>query len=303
MAFGADDLRRALNGFVVELRDVRNLSIHTVAAYRRDVDQFLRSMGEADEGLEFRALRRHLSGLRAAGREPRTVARKLAALRAFGDYLVDRGLIDANPARHLRAPRTPRRLPVHLTQEEVRSLLDRGDMSVRDRSILELFYGAGLRLSELVGLNLDDVDFRGEVVLVRGKGARERLAPTGATAMRALRRYLGSEERALPAMPVTPEPIFTGRRGNRISRRTVQRVVTEWLREVSAHTRLSPHTLRHSFATHLLERGADLRAVQELLGHRALTSTEVYTHLTIERLRRTYDRSHPRGGADGGGTE
>ncbi len=290
-------LEQAARGFVSQLRDIRDLSPHTVAAYRRDVRGFIAAQAEADPevtAFSFVALRRYVASLRVAGHRPRTIARKIAALRSFGDYLVDREILDDNPARELSRPKADRRLPVHLTQAEAARLFEPDRMeSDRDRAILETFYASGVRLSELVGMNVADVDWRAGVVHVRGKGSTERLAPLGRAAIDALRTYLASPERPAPAN-LRDEPVFVGRGGRRLSRRTVQNVATRLLRQVSAQTRLSPHTLRHTFATHLLERGADLRAVQELLGHRALTSTQVYTHLTVERLRRSYDRAHPR---------
>jgi len=271
-------------------------------SYRRDITEFVNGLPEdlsPEEGMTFQALRRHMSSLRVSGQQARTLARKAAALRAFGDHLVEREYCKANPARELSTPRQGRRLPVHLTQKEVARLFDTlSDAKERDRAILEVLYGGGLRLAELVGMNLEDIDLREGTVLVRGKGRKERIAPLGGPAIAALRAYLASPDRPTPPLAAQPEPVFTGRGGRRLSRRTVQNIVRRWLRSVSDHVHLSPHTLRHSFATHLLERGADLRSVQELLGHRSLTSTEIYTHMTVDRLRRTYDRSHPRGGDD-----
>jgi integrase/recombinase XerC len=286
---------------VAELRDVRNLSPHTVAAYRRDVSAFLGP--EPTEGdpvpepaFSFADLRRHLSSLRSSGLGARTVTRKVAALRAFGDYLVDHDLLDENPARALTTPRIRPGLPVTLSQGEVERLFADGmPLGARDRAILEVLYTGGLRLAELVGLDLQDVDLRGRMMRVLGKGGRERLCPLGPAAETALRGYLRDPDRPKSREPGT-EPVFLGPGGRRLSRRTVQRVVGRWLSRVSAETHLSPHVLRHTFATHLLERGADLRSVQELLGHKALTSTQIYTHLTVERLRKSYDRAHPRGG-------
>lgn len=294
-------LRRLVAAFVASLRDVRNLSPNTVSAYRRDVLAFLGpEPDDADDdpgpAFAYPDLRRHLARLRTDGRGPRTVSRKVAALRAFGDYLVDHELLDENPARTLVTPRIRPGLPVALSQREVARLFEGSlPLGTRDRAILELLYAGGLRLAELVAVDVEDLDLRGRRVRVMGKGARERLAPLGRAAEAALRTYLRDPER--PTNRETgAEPLFLGPRGRRLSRRTVQRVVTRWLSQVSAETRLSPHVLRHTFATHLLERGADLRSVQELLGHKALTSTQIYTHLTVERLRKSYDRAHPRGG-------
>lgn len=285
-------------GFLAELRDVRNLSAHTVAAYERDVRGFVSGLpeGAGVAAFDYPSLRRHLAGLRAKGRAPRTIARAAAALRTFGDYLADRGFRSDNPARLVATPRVRRSLPVHLTQGEADALFADPDLTPRDRALLEVLYGAGLRLSEIVSLRLSDVNWSEGLLRVRGKGRRERLSPLGRRALEAVKAYLDADERHVG----DTGPVFVGRRGRPIGRRTVQVVVSRWLGRVSAARRLSPHTLRHSFATHLLERGADLRSVQELLGHRALTSTEVYTHLTVERLRKTYDRTHPRGASPAG---
>lgn len=292
MARQTDDPKRLLSAFAAHLADVRNLSPHTVAAYRRDVRLFVAATPDAAlaSAFSFRSLRRYLSSLRVAGLQARTISRKASALRAFGDYLVDRGLLEENPARGLSAPKVRRSLPANLTQEEMRALFALDDLVPgRDRALLEVLYGGGLRVSELVALTVGDVDPDGGVVRVQGKGRRERIVPLGRSALDALGERLSARRDV---------PLFAGRSGRPLSTRTVQRVAARWLGRVSARAGLSPHALRHTFATHLLERGADLRAVQELLGHRALTSTEVYTHLSVERLRRTYDRAHPRG--DGG---
>lgn len=293
----AHDLQRLLSGFVAELADVRNLSPHTVAAYRRDVQAFVASVpadAPLDEAFGFRTLRRYLSSRRAAGQTPRTLSRKASALRAFGDYLVDRGFLKQNAARELSTPRVRRHLPPNLTQAEISALFSLEELPQgRDRALLEVLYGAGLRVSELVGLTCGDVNAATGLVRVRGKGGRERIVPLGAAALDALTHVTAGR--------AAREPVFPGRSGRPLATRTVQRVVSRWLGRVSARAGLSPHALRHSFATHLLERGADLRSVQELLGHQALTSTEVYTHLSVERLRRTYDRAHPRGSDPGAG--
>jgi site-specific recombinase XerD len=299
---GTGGLTGALTAFLTELRDLRGLSPNTVSAYGRDLASFLASVepGASAGGFEFRAIRRYLSGLRARGRHPRTIARRAAALRAFGDYLVDRGLVPSNPAREVVTPRVGRNLPLHVTQAETARLFERlRGAPVRDRAVLEVLYSGGVRLAELIGLDRDDLALGDGLARVRGKGRRERLVPLGGPAVAALTEYLGSPERGRPAAGSSREPVFLGPSGRRIARRTIQRIAARWLGSVSAQTGLSPHTLRHAFATHLLERGADLRSVQELLGHRAITSTEIYTHLTVERLRRAYDRAHPRAGGRG----
>jgi integrase/recombinase XerC len=306
---GADALgpscRRALDAFVAHLRDERGLSANTVAAYRRDVAQFLAfaaRAGVTDPGrVEPLLLRRFLALLRTRGLAASSIARKGAALRACFRYLARRGLVNADPAAGLGTPRGPRRLPVVLRQGQVDRLLDgpptAGPIGLRDRAILELLYATGMRVGELCGLRLADVDLAADTVRVLGKGSRERMLPFGEPARAALLAYLaGGRSAMLPAGgdAVTLQAMFFNRRGRPMTPRDVRGMVERYRAAAGAPAGTSPHTLRHSFATHLLEGGADLRAVQELLGHVALTTTQTYTHVSNERLRRVYEQAHPR---------
>ena len=293
-------MREALAAFLAELAAARRFSPHTLAAYRRDIGRALdlaagpgRTVAPAawDRALLERALHAH----HRAGHAATTASRALAAWRSFGRYLVRRGLVAADPARGLPFPRRPRRLPRTLPQADLNAALDRlaaaGDAhAARDRALLELTYSAGLRLAELVGLDRGDVDRAGRLLRVRGKGRRERVAPVGARALAVLDAYLAADGRA--AGP-RDQPLFAGRRG-RLAGRTVQRVVRRRLAQVAGGLGVTPHALRHSFASHLLDAGADLRAIQELLGHASLASTQVYTHVSRARLRQAYDQAHPR---------
>jgi integrase/recombinase XerC len=292
-------VREALDRFLTELA-ARRASAHTVAAYRRDVTRALDLAAGAgrpvraeqwDRALLERALRElHRAGLAAA-----SASRALAAWRSFSRFCVRRGVIERDPSRLLPFPRRPRRLPRTLPEGELARALDGllgADAAlVRDRALIEIAYSSGLRLSELVGINHGDLDPATGVLRVRGKGRRERLVPVGRTALAALRRYLEGAGRAHAARD---EPVFVNASGTRLSGRTVQRVVRRRLGQLAGGLGVTPHALRHSFASHLLDHGADLRAIQELLGHRSLSSTQIYTHVTRSRLRRAYDQAHPR---------
>ena len=271
-----------------------------MAAYRRDVTRVLDLVagpgrpvppGRWDREL----LERALHGLHRTGHAPASAARALAAWRSFSRFCLRRGVIAEDPARGLASPRLPRRLPRTLPPRDLGLALDRlaqaGDRAAaRDRALLELAYSSGLRLSELVGLDRGDVDPAAGLVRVRGKGRRERVVPVGEGALRAIA--------ALPAVrtgaPRRDDPVFAGPRGTRLSGRTVQRVVKRRLAEVAHGLGVTPHALRHSFASHMLDRGADLRAIQEMLGHRSLATTQVYTHVTRSRLLAAYEQAHPR---------
>jgi len=294
--------RHALDTFVAHLRDERGLSPNTVAAYERDVTQFLRFAARAgveDPGrVDPLLLRRFLALLRTRGLAASSLGRKAAALRACFRYLARRGLVAADPAAELGTPRGPRRLPVVLKQRQVAELLARPDgadpVGLRDRAVLELLYATGMRVGELCGLRLHDLDLAGDSVRVSGKGGKQRVVPFGAPARVALLGYLAKGRSALlPRHGAAAEALFFNRRRKPMTPRDV-RGMLEGHRVGVAPPGTSPHTLRHSFATHLLEGGADLRVVQELLGHVALTTTQTYTHVSNDRLRWVYEQAHPR---------
>ncbi|MGQ0614573.1 MAG: tyrosine recombinase XerC [Planctomycetaceae bacterium] len=273
-------------------RFAQKASPHSVRAYRHDLGEllaFCRSQKAGEpRALTHRLLRGHLAALGARGLRRSTVSRHLAAIRAFTRFLRREGALEADPARALRAPRAGRTLPLHLAEAEVDRLIA-GARTGRDRAILETLYGGGLRVAELVGLDRDDLDGRHGVARVRGKGRKERLAPLGSSAIRALEACLA--ERPPGA---DPRPIFLNRRGGRLGARSVHRLVKRHALAAGVDPRARPHTLRHSFATHLLDRGANLREVQELLGHKNIATTQIYTHVSLDRLRDVVASAHPR---------
>ncbi len=280
----------------------RGCSPFTVKSYREDLLQlaeFLvsagcRSPGDATSTI----LRRFAGGLHAAGYASATVARKLASTRSFYAFGQREGWVRTNPAKPLRGPKRARKLPKFLTGEEIGRLLaapqPKAAGGLRDRAILELMYSAGLRVRELVGIDDTDVDLRGGTVRVRGKGRRERLGIVGRHAQRAIEAWLASRPRPRSPAVARVQPLFTNRFGTRLSVRGVARLLEKHLLTAGLVGRASPHTLRHSFATHLLDAGADIRSVQELLGHKSLVTTQIYTHVTTTRLLDAFDKAHPR---------
>jgi len=289
----------SVEAFLEGLRVARRASPHTVAAYRRDLlrlrrrlaEQGVRRWEEADAG----ALRAALQAERARGLSPRSLARMLSALRAFLDRLVREGRLPANPARDLRPPKARRPLPEPPGVDQTARLLalpaGEDPLLVRDRALLELLYSSGLRLAELVGLDLQDLDLAEALVRVRGKGGKERVVPVGRRAREALEAWL----RARPALAAPGEPaVFVGRGGGRLGPRAVQQRLRRWGALQGLPMPLHPHLLRHACATHLLESSGDLRAVQELLGHADIGTTQIYTRLDFQHLARVYDAAHPR---------
>lgn len=299
------ELDRACEGFAAHLRDERGSSAHTVRAYRGDVramlafaaDRGVASVGELDVAV----LRSWLARLDRQSAARRSLARRVAAVRSFTAWAQRAGLVAEDPAARLTAPRVPRQIPGVLRPAQVTELLDiagvRADdcdpVHVRDVAILELVYATGIRVSELVGLDRGSVDPERLTVRVLGKGGRERVVPFGTPARRSLEAWLAHGRPRL-TRPSSGEALFLGVRGARIDPRVVRRMVHELLREVPGAPDLGPHGLRHSMATHLLEGGADLRTVQEALGHASLNTTQIYTHVSIERLRSGYEQAHPR---------
>src|SRR5436190_1985853 len=289
----------ALAGFRREL-ETRGGSPHTVRAYGRDLAelaQWATRRGREPGSLAYRELRAYAGALSERGLARSSVARKLAAVRSFHDHLVRAGAAPQNPAELLPSPKRGSRLPRVLGPSEIAALLDRipasGPLEVRDRALFELAYACGLRAEEIVNLDRDAPDFDSEVMRVTGKGSKTRLVPMGEPAQRALERYLATARPALAASRSEPA-LFLSRRGRRLSPSDVRRRLERWVREAAVAGHVSPHTLRHSFATHLLEGGADLRSIQELLGHSSVSTTQVYTRVEPGRLRRQYARSHPR---------
>jgi integrase/recombinase XerC len=288
--------------FVQHLSLERRLSPHTCAAYRTDLlglATFLARGGSSLETADYQLLRRWLAHLGTRGYARSSMARKAAAIRSFYRHLARRAVVAANPASQLSAPKIPTLLPTVLKPREAEALMEApvGDdpYLVRDRAILELLYAAGLRVSELCGLDLEDVDLEGQRVRVLGKGSREREVPIGDVAAAALGEYLGWARGAIaPEGPGAPSALLFNRRRRRIGPRDVRGLVENYVKRALPGRRASPHTLRHSFATHLMEGGADIRAVQELLGHASLANTQRYTHVSRGRLFGAYRSSHPR---------
>jgi integrase/recombinase XerC len=293
-------LRSRIDGFERHLRDERRLSAHTVRAYRRDLERLAAALDEQGVGAWTQVrpaqVRAHLARRHRDGAGGRTLARELSALRAFFRHLQVEGVLTVDPAAGISAPRAPRVLPRTLDADAACALLeddaDGADpLSLRDSAMLELFYSSGLRLSELVALDLSRLDLAEGMVQVEGKGRKTRRVPVGSTARAALERWLvARRDVAGPGETA----VFVGRRGRRLSARAVQQRVAQRARAVGLGVRLHPHMLRHSFASHLLESSGDLRAVQELLGHADIATTQVYTHLDFQHLARVYDRAHPR---------
>lgn len=233
-----------------------------------------------------------------------TTARKLATLRSFYKFLVKRNYVTANPVTTIKTPKQDKRLPRFLEFEEVQKLLNTpmadSWLGVRDRAILETLYSTGMRVSELVGLNLEDVDFLGEVIHIRGKGKKERIAPIGAKALQSIQQYIEYRNKRMQNDGAFDSKVlFANKHGKRLSTRSVRRKMDKYLRQAGLDPTISPHTLRHSFATHMLNNGADLRSVQELLGHQSLSTTQIYTHVTTNKMKQVYDGAHPRDGMDG----
>ena len=292
-----------IDAFVEHLANARNCSAHTLRAYGRDLADFtafLEGSGHscAAAGVTKLDVRAWLARLSESGLEKRSIARKLSAVRSFFKHLAARGAVAVSPCSGVRSPRLGRTLPRFLDENAVSQLLaaPRGnDLSAcRDRAILETLYSAGLRVSELVGLNVRDVDLLGEVLRARGKGKKERMVPIGRPAADAIEGYLDARGSAPDFVEVEREALFLNRSGRRLTARSVARLLEKYVAQAALSTGASPHTLRHSFATHMLDRGADLRSVQELLGHANLVTTQIYTHVTTARLRRAYDEAHPR---------
>ncbi len=281
----------------------KGFSTETLRAYRNDIEHFTTFVGDesriTEGGVDIRFLRRYLAELTDGGLSRRTIARRLACLRTFYRWLMREGVVDRSPAAMLRSPRPERRLPAVLDEEEITALVGAppraGFRGARDRALLECLYGGGLRVSELVHLDLSDVDAREGVALVRaGKGRKDRVAPLGRCALAALDAYGVERRRRLQALERESAALFLNKNGRRLNPRSVRRILLFWLARAGISKPVTPHTLRHSFATHLLNRGADLRTVQELLGHSNIATTQVYTHVTTQRLKDVYDRAHPR---------
>jgi integrase/recombinase XerC len=304
-------MQEYIDQFCDHLTYERNVSPHTLRNYHSDLMQFYDHLAPPDaEGnrrhvdirqVDNLTIREYLSALYEQKRKKTSIARKLATLRTFFKFLCREEVLKLNPARLVASPRLEKKLPVTLSVDDVVRFIETPDtdtpLGKRDRAILELLYGTGMRVSELCGLNLDDVDFSHMSIRVRGKGRKERIVPFGGKAKEALELYLGVRGELLAeADEADREPlaIFLNYQGTRISTRSVGRMIDKYLKIVADMRNISPHSLRHSFATHLLNAGADLRAIQELLGHARLSTTQKYTHVSHERMMEVYDKAHPK---------
>jgi integrase/recombinase XerC len=300
-----------LTQFLDHLRYERNVSAHTLRNYESDLQQFLDHLAPADakgkrhepdlRQIDHITIREWLSTLHSDHKKKTSIARKLAALRTLFQFLVREGLLESNPAKLVATPRKEKKLPVHLSIEDAIRFIETPDTNTdfgkRDRAILELLYATGVRVSELMQLNLRDVDFKNKLLRVFGKRAKERIVPFGEPAARALREYLSVRNQFLlnaPASKRDAQPLILNYQGTRMTTRSVGRLVEKYIRMCAGIHDISPHALRHSFATHLLDSGADLRDIQELLGHARLSTTQIYTHVSMEKLIEVYDKAHPK---------
>jgi tyrosine recombinase XerC len=287
-------MEKYIEKFIRYLEIEKNYSSHTVLNYKLDLEDFRKFIGEMDIArIEYLTLRKYLAVLKEKNLGNRSVGRHLSSLRSFFKFLTREGLIKANPILILSSPKLDKHLPQFMTEDETAKLIEsafpkdnKDERGRRDRAILETFYSCGIRISELVGLNQQDIDFIGGIIKVFGKGKKERIVPIGEAALSSIRKYLDLRSRQ-------SEAVFLNKNGRRITTRGVRDIVDKYIRLAGIRQGVSPHTLRHSFATHLLNRGADLRTVQELLGHANLSTTQIYTHLTTERLKSVYDKAHP----------
>lgn len=296
-------LPRDAEAFLLHLDRDKNYSVHTRLNYRidlRDFFEFMKLDATPPDRADRLKMRSYLAHAASKGYAKRTLARKLATLRSFYRYFVREGRMAKNPMSAIRSPKLEKKLPNFLTEKDVEKLLSfkvDGATGFRDRAILETLYSTGCRVSELVALDEKDVDAIGGVIRVLGKGRKERLCPMGSRALTAIRDYLEARQ-ADKGLTTRRGPLFLNHsphaRGSRLTARSIRRILTHRMEEMTLRAKISPHALRHSFATHLLNRGADLRSVQELLGHASISTTAIYTHVSSERLKQVYEKSHPR---------
>lgn len=295
--------------YVNYLQYERNASPHTIRNYRSDLLQFRDFLGRENPDTAIRVgsidplrIRAFLAHLFASEKKKASIARKLAALRAFFKFLARENVLSKNPASDVSTPKLDKNLPRIMTEEEMNDFLNRvtqaaegaGPVLLRDRAILELLYASGLRVSELVSLDLRGVNFGDEMVIVRGKGRKERIVPFGSKAHKAITEYLPAREKILRERRSASAALFLNLRGERLTTRSVDRIVKKYVRAMGPNVKVSPHSMRHAFASHLLTEGADLRAIQEMLGHKSLATTQKYTQVSIKQLIDVYDRTHPK---------
>jgi len=293
-------MKKELEQFLNHLRYERNASAHTVSAYRSDLSQLAAFLEERETRLrkiDNIAVRAFLAHLHERGLRKSSLARKLAAVRSFFQFCLKKGWVDDNAAKVVATPKQEQHVPSFLSEDEMAEFLDLPSsdkpLDRRDKAMLELLYATGIRVSELVGINLEDVNFGERLIRVRGKGKKERLVPFGRKAEQSLAIYLGSRPFILKDR-LSETALFLNCAGERLTARSVERIVAKYIHMTAVRRKISPHSLRHSFASHLLSRGADLRVIQELLGHESLATTQKYTHLNLRQLIDVYKKSHPR---------
>jgi len=291
-------MRKHIFDFLNYLRNERNVSPHTLRGYLSDLEQLSTFLGDKElSAVDHQTLRRFIAHLMQGEVKKSSIARKLSAVRSFFKYLNRDGTLMSNPARLVATPRREKRLPAVLTADDALRLMESPHakrpedhaMMLRDRAILETLYSTGIRASELIGMNREDIDHHGSLIRIRGKGRKERIVPIGTKARDAIDAYLTN-----PSRVAETTAIFIGPSGKRLTARTVQRILENHRKQLGLQQKASPHTLRHSFATHMLESGADLRAIQELLGHASLSTTQRYTHVNLDSLMEVYDKAHPK---------
>jgi integrase/recombinase XerC len=305
-------MEQQIEQFIEHLRYERNVSAHTLRNYTSDLEQFLDHIAPADpksgnrnppaiQEVDHITIREWLARLHSAQKKKASIARKLAALRTFFQFLVREGLLESNPAKLVSTPRLEKKLPQHLSIEETIRFIEtpdpETDLGKRDRAMLELMYATGVRVAELTTLNLGDLDFRNQLIRVTGKRRKQRIVPFGDAASAAIKNYLKVRDNFLSNAPISKrdeQAVFLNYQGTRITTRSVGRMVEKYIKICAGIHHISPHALRHSFATHLLDSGADLRDIQELLGHARLSTTQIYTHVSMEKLIEVYDKTHPK---------
>ncbi|ACI20348.1 MULTISPECIES: tyrosine recombinase XerC [Thermodesulfovibrio] len=288
-----------ITNFLNHIKLQKGDSSHTLRAYKNDLEEFFNFAKVEPEKVEPIVIRGFISEQILKGKSKTTVARKLSTLRSFFSYLYSEGFIKINPARVVSSVKIKRALPKFLTVDDAFKLVEAPSEDKftvqRDKAILELFYSSGIRVSELCGLNLEDLDLKEGLIKVRGKGKKERIVPVGQKAKEALKKYLAIRQilRIKKKLSLDETPLFINNRGQRISDRQVRRIVEKYAKFIGVLEKIGPHTLRHTFASHLLMEGADLRVIQELLGHASLSTTQIYTHVDLKHLIEVYDKSHP----------
>ena len=294
-------MRRELAEFLSFLRHEKNASPHTIASYRRDLNQLADFLEEGGVGLteiDNFILRGFLAKLHERNNKKSTIARKLASIRSFLQFCLKKKWLEDNPAKAVATPKQEKHVPSFLSEEEMRQFLDlprkpKKVLDLRDKALLELLYATGIRVAELVGTDMDDVNFSERLIVIRGKGKKERLLPFGSKAAESLHAYI-RKRILINKGKIEETPLFLNYRGKRLTSRSVERIVNKYIQRAALRRKISPHSLRHSFASHLLSRGADLRVIQELLGHESLATTQKYTHIDIGQLLDVYRKSHPR---------